>query len=80
MPDYFTDITAQEAVKCPPEDADVLIRALIGDEKPDEIDGDHGLRATHSDFLLSIEYDRKGAEIYIFGKTTRTWTRFRRRF
>ena len=66
MPDYFTDITAQEALQCTPAEADGLIKALIGDQKPEEI-GDHGLRAMHPDSLLSIEYDRTGAELYIFG-------------
>ena len=68
MPDYFTDITAQETLKCTPEEADGLIKALIGDQKPEAIDGGQGLRALHSDSLFSIEYDRKGAEIYIFGE------------
>jgi hypothetical protein len=68
MPDYFTDITAAETLKCTPEEADVLIHALIGDGKPEEIDGGEGLRATHSDSLISIEYDRKGVEIYIYGE------------
>lgn len=68
MPDYFTDITAQEAIKCPPEDADVLIKALLGPEKAEEIDGDHGLRATHADSLLCLEDDRRSAEIYLFGE------------
>lgn len=68
MPDYFTDITAAETLKCTAEEASVLIRALIGDEKPQEIDGGEGLRATHSDSLVSVEYDRKGAEVYIFGE------------
>ena len=36
MPDYFTDITAQEALKCTPAEADSLIKALIGDQKPEE--------------------------------------------
>jgi hypothetical protein len=68
MPDYFTDITAQETLKCTPEEADGLIKALIGDQKPEAIGGGQGLRALHSDSLFSIEYDRKGAEIYIFGE------------
>ena len=68
MPDYFTDITAQETLKCTPEEADGLIKALIGGQKPEAIDGGQGLRALHSDSLFSIEYDRKGAEIYIFGE------------
>ena len=68
MPDYFTDITAQEALQCTPSEADGLIKALIGDQKPEEIGGDHGLRAMHPDSLLSIEYDRTGAELYIFGE------------
>ena len=68
MPDYFTDLTATETLKCTPEEANVLIHALIGDEKPEEIDGGVGLRATHSDSLVSVEYDRKSAEIYIYGE------------
>lgn len=68
MPDYFTDITAAETLKCTPEEASALICALIGDEKPEEIDGGKGLRAIHSDSLVSVEYDPKGAEIYIYGK------------
>jgi len=68
MPDYFTDITAQEALKCTPAEADSLIKALIGDQKPEEIGGDHGLRAMHSDSRLALEYDRTGAELYIFGE------------
>ena len=68
MPDYFTDITAQEAITCRPEDADVLIKALLGPEKAEDLDGDHGLRATHADSLLSLEYDRRSAEIYLFGE------------
>ena len=65
MPDYFTDLTAAETLKCTPEEANVLIHALIGDEKPEEIDGGAGLRASHSDSLVSVEYDRKSADIYI---------------
>jgi len=68
MPDYFTDITAAETLKCTLEEANVLIHALIDDEKPEEIDGGEGLRATHSDSLVSVEYDRKSAEIYIYGE------------
>ncbi len=68
MPDYFTDITAAETLKCTPEEASSLIHALIGDETPEEIDGGEGLRATHTDSLVSVEYDRKRAEIYIFGE------------
>ncbi len=68
MPDYFTDITAQEAIKCAPEEADALIKALLGREQPQAIDGGRGLRATHADSLLSVEYDRRAAEIYIFGE------------
>jgi len=68
VPDYFTDITAAETLKCTPEEADSLIHALIGEEKPEQIDSGEGLRATHSDSLISIEYDRKGAEIYIYGE------------
>ena len=68
MPDYFTDITAEKTLKCTPEEADVLIKTLIGGRKPEAIDDDHGLRAIHSDSLLSIEYDRRAAEVYIFGE------------
>lgn len=68
MPDYFTDITAAETLKCTPEEANALVRALVGDETPEEIDGGAGLRATHSDSLVSVEYDRKAGEIYIFGE------------
>ena len=53
MPDYFTDITAQETLKCTPEEADGLIKALFGGQKPEAIDGGQGLRALHSDSLLS---------------------------
>ncbi len=68
MPDYFTDITAAEALKCTPEEASVLIQALIGEDQPEEIDSGEGLRATHSDSLVSVEYDRKSAELYIYGE------------
>ena len=68
MPDYFTDLTATETLNCTAEEANVLIHALIGDEKPEEIDGGAGLRATHSDSLVSVEYDRKSADIYIYGE------------
>ncbi len=68
MPDYFTDITAQEAIKCAPEEADALIKALLGPEQPQEIDEGRGLRATHTDSLVSVEYDRRAAEIYVFGE------------
>lgn len=68
MPDYFTDITATETLECTPKEASALIQALIGDEKPEEIDGGAGLRATHSDSLVSVEYDRQSAEIYIYGE------------
>ena len=68
MPDYFSDITAAETLDCTPEEANALIRALIGDETPGEIDGGAGLRATDSDSLISVEYDRKCSEIYIFGE------------
>ncbi len=68
MPDYFTDVTAAETLKCMPEEASALIRALIGDATPEEIDGGEGLRATHSDSLISIEHDRKGGEVYVYGE------------
>ena len=68
MPDYFTDITAAETLECTLEEASALIHALIGDEKPEEIDGGQGLRATHSDSLVSVEHDRQCAEIYIYGE------------
>lgn len=68
MPDYFTDITAAETLKCTSEEASTLIRALIGDEKPEKIDGGEGVRARHSDSLVSVEYDRKSGEVYIFGE------------
>ena len=68
MPDYFTDITAAETLKCTPEESSALIHALIGDEKPEEFDGGKGLCATHSDSLVSVEYDRNGAELYIYGE------------
>lgn len=68
MPDYFTDITAAETLECTPEEASALIQALIGDEKPEEIDSGQGHRATHSDSLVSVEYDRQCAELYIYGE------------
>lgn len=68
MPDYFTDITAAETLKCTAEEASVLIRALIGDGELQEIDGGEGLRATHSDSRVSLEYDCRDAEAYIFGE------------
>lgn len=68
MPDYFTDITAEESLKCAPDHATTLIRALIGDEMPQEIDGGEGIRATHPDSLVSVEYDRKAADIYVYGE------------
>ena len=67
MPDYFTDITAQEAVKCSPGEAGALIKALIGDQKPEETGDGSGLRATHPGCCLSIDYDRRSGEVYIFG-------------
>lgn len=68
MPDYFTDITAAETLKCTPEEANALIRALVGNETPEEIDSGEGLRATHSNSLVSVEYDRKSEEIYVYGE------------
>jgi len=68
MSDYYTDITCTEVLKCSNEDAQALVRSLIGDEQPEIFDDGRGLRAVHEDSCFAIEADMRSGEVYFFAE------------
>lgn len=68
MAEYYTDITCDEVLKCSDEDAQALIKALLGEEKPESFDDGAGLRAVHPDSYFAIEVHRRAGEVYFFAE------------
>jgi hypothetical protein len=64
---YYTDITAEKALKCSLEEALELMKLLTPNE-PTKVDGGEALTATHGDSCLSAEYYPKEQEIYFFAE------------
>lgn len=71
MSEYYTDITCNEVLKCSDEDAQALIKALVGnvgDETPESFDDGAGLRAVHPDSCFAIEVDKRAGQVYFFAE------------
>ena len=64
---YYIDITAEETLKCSPEEALELMKLLTPDE-PTALGGGEALTATHNDSCLTAEYYPKEGEIHFFAE------------
>ena len=67
MPDYYKTFTAADTFKCSEMEFKTLAKSL-GIKKPERIDDEEALRATHEESALSIEFYPKENELYVYGE------------
>lgn len=67
MPDYSTTFTADETIKCTQKEFKTLCRSM-GIKKPESIDDEEALRATHEESALSIEFYPKVSDLFVYGE------------
>ena len=68
MSEYYTDLTCNDVLNCSAEDAQILIKALLGEKEAESFDEGTGLRAVHPESCLAIEVDKRAGRVYFFAE------------